>query len=67
VGVCNVLRHLRAKLTHCYEPTSHWAYDLLMLRKINFEGVKVIVTFLLCVLGLVCLWAYRIHKFVGNR
>ncbi len=37
-----------------------------MLRKINLEGVKVIVTFLLCLLGLVCLWTYWIHKFVRN-
>src|ERR1700736_68921 len=34
-------------------------YDFLMARKINFEGVKVIAVFLLCILGLVCIWAYR--------
>ena len=51
--------------THCWR-FGHPPYDFLMPRKIKLEGVKVIVTFLLCLLGLVCLWTYWIHKFVRN-
>jgi hypothetical protein len=29
-----------------------------MFSKINLEGIKVIATFLLYLLGLVCLWTY---------
>jgi hypothetical protein len=36
-----------------------------MQRKNNCEGVRVVAVILICVLGLVCIWLFRVDKFVG--